>query len=580
MKYSGLTAFSPFVPGDSKHSGLPVALFKLIVQSKVSELLTVAVLFSWEGSSLGSKVFEEEGVKGVTLEAKQGNYTIASMIEKEIEVEVSPPWTKSDVKLFWDDFAEDGKFAEFKGSLGEDTARALVLRFVLPPFREKETVFALSWFFPDLRDSEGKFIGRMYANWFNDSKEVAVYAMRNFTNLYERTTVLHRGVKAFKLPEWLEDALLNSLYSLAKNTLWIKDGKFAHSESFTGCPITETIVCRFNGSLPLLLFFPELELKVMRHFALLQREDGAIPFAFGKPEFFDKPYYETQKSLDSSEFVLMVYRDYLFARDEKFLEDLYPHVKKAICYAQSLNTDGDCLVNEVSMQYYDRWRFYGTSAYVAGIWLAALRAAEEMAKIMGDEKFGAECRAWFDKGRENYEHKLWNGTYCRLYNEPETGKISEVCLCNQLMDQLYAYLLGLGDMFPREHIVSVLRAIFRLNVKATEFGAVSGVRPDGTPEPGPHSETVIFGEVMNYAATCLYVGLRDEGLGAAERAYENIVYYQKSPWNIYFSYDRETGEPIWGSNYYSNMCVWHFLPAWLRVDVGKLKEYIHKYFHT
>lgn len=578
--YLYLTAFSPFVPGDSKHSGLPVALFKLVARSKVSEPLTVAVLFSWEGSSLGSKVFEEEGVKGVTLEAKQGNYTIASMIEKEIEVEVSPPWTKSDVKLFWDDFAEDGKFAEFKGSLGEDTARALVLRFVLPPFREKETVFALSWFFPDLRDSEGKFIGRMYANWFNDSKEVAVYAMRNFTNLYERTTVLHRGVKAFKLPEWLEDALLNSLYSLAKNTLWIKDGKFAHSESFTGCPITETIVCRFNGSLPILLFFPELELKVMRHFALLQREDGAIPFAFGKPEFFDKPYYETQKSLDSSEFVLMVYRDYLFTRDEKFLEDLYPHVKKAIRYAQSLDTDGDCLVNEVSMQYYDQWRFYGTSAYVAGIWLAALRAAEEMAKIMGDEKFSAECRAWFDKGRENYEHKLWNGTYCRLYNEPETGKISEVCLCNQLMGQLYAYLLGLGDMFPREHIVSALRAIFRLNVKATKFGAVSGVSPDGTPEPGPHSETVIFGEVMNYAATCLYVGLRDEGLGAAKRAYENIVYYQKSPWNIYFSYDRETGEPVWGSNYYSNMCVWHLLPAWLRVDVGKLKEYIHKYFHT
>ncbi|RLE80929.1 MAG: hypothetical protein DRJ52_05265, partial [Thermoprotei archaeon] len=72
-----LTAFSPFVSGDSKHSGLPVALFKLVARSKVSEPLTVAVLFSWEGSSLGSKVFEEEGVKGVTLEVEQGNYTIA-----------------------------------------------------------------------------------------------------------------------------------------------------------------------------------------------------------------------------------------------------------------------------------------------------------------------------------------------------------------------------------------------------------------------------------------------------------------------------------------------------------------------
>ncbi|RLE70617.1 MAG: hypothetical protein DRJ37_06250, partial [Thermoprotei archaeon] len=378
-----------------------------------------------------------------------------------------------------------------------------------------------------------------------------------------------------KLPEWLEDALLNSLYSLAKNTLWIKDGRFAHSESFTGCPITETIVCRFNGSLPILLFFPELELKVMRYFAFLQREDGAIPFAFGKPEFFDKPYYETQKSINSSEFVLMVYRDYLFTRDERFLNDLYPNVKKAVRYAQTLDTDGDYLVNEVSMQYYDQWRFYGTSAYVAGIWLAALRAAEEMARLLGDEDFARECRTWFERGRESYERKLWNGTYYRVYSEPETGRISEVCLCNQLMGQLYAYLLGLGDMFPREHIVSALKAIYRLNAKATKFGAVSGVRPDGTPEPGRFSDTVIFGEIMNYAATCLYVGLREEGLEVAKRAYENVAKYQKSPWNVYFDYNRETGEPVWGSNYYSNMCVWHLLPAWLGVDVGKLKNYLN-----
>ena len=567
-----LKAFSPFISGDPRCSGLPVILFKLTARSRVSESLTAALLFSW-GYSLGSRVFKEDNIKGTVLYVDQGNYTIASIMREGVEVEISSPWSSSSIKTFWDIFVKDCSLRRFKGSSKDPVARALVQRFTLPPLGERDVIFALSWFFPNLRDSEGKFIGRMYANWFKNSKEVMLYSLRNFNTLYERTSTLHSKIRVFKLPQWLEDALLNSLYSLVKNTLWIKDGKFAHSESFTGCPITETIVCRFNGSLPILLLFPEIELKVMQYFASLQREDGAIPFAFGRPELFDKPYYETQKSLNSSEFVLMVYRDYLFTRSKKFLDNIYPNVKRAVRYAQSLDTDGDYLVNEVSMQYYDQWRFYGTSAYVAGIWLAALRAAEEMARLSGDRKFATECNMWFKIGRVNYEHKLWNGIYYRLYSEPETGKISEVCLCNQLMGQLYAYLLGLGDILPREHIVSALHAVFHLNVRATKFGAVSGVRPEGAPEPGPHSEVVIFGEVMNYAATCLYTGLLKEGLEVAKRAYENVVRYQRSPWNIYFSYDSETGEPIWGSNYYSNMCIWHLLPAWLRVDIGELRDY-------
>ena len=565
-----LTAFSPFVPRDARRSALPVALLRLKARNASRVPFTVALMLSWQGPSLRSEELAEGPVKGFTLEGESGGYAVAAEAEAGVEVEASPLWSREDARAFWEDFAKDGRFTEFEGTSG-GVARALVVRFALPPGAERGVRLALAWFFPDLRDSGGKFIGRMYANWFSSPGDVAAHALRDFEAHYDGSTLLHRAIRALRMPEWLEDALINSLYSLAKNTLWVKDGKFAHSESFTGCPITETIVCRFNGSLPILLLFPDLELGVMRHFAHLQRSDGAVPFAFGRPEFFDRPYYDTQKSLNSSEFVLMVYRDYLFTRDESFLRELYPSVKRAVRYAQTLDTDGDCLVNEVSMQYYDQWRFYGTSAYVAGIWLAALRAAEEMAEVVGDGEFAAECREWFSRGRESYERKLWNGKYYRLYSEPETGRVSEACLCNQLMGQLYAYLLGLGDLLPREHVVSALKSVLELNARATELGAVSGVRPDGTPEPGPHSETVIFGEVMNFAATCLYVGLREEGLEVARRAYENVRLRQKSPWNVYFSYNRETGEPVWGSNYYSNMCVWHLLPAWLGVDIGELR---------
>ena len=93
------------------------------------------------------------------------------------------------------------------------------------------------------------------------------------------------------LPNWLRDALVQGLYSLSKNTVWIAKtradewwddtGWFTHNESHTGCPITETMVCRMHGHMPALFFYPELErtaLEAFRHFQIL---DGEIPFSYG-----------------------------------------------------------------------------------------------------------------------------------------------------------------------------------------------------------------------------------------------------------------------------------------------------------
>ena len=235
------------------------------------------------------------------------------------------------------------------------------------------------------------------------------------------------------------------------------------------CPIIETIVCRFYGSIPISMIFPDIEFNVTYQFAKHQRADGAIPFAFGTPEFFDRPFYEIQKSIDSSEFVLMACRDYLWTGEKEFLDKIYPHVKKVVAcmFAKTLDTDNDSVVNEVSMQYYDGWIFYGTSAYVGTIWLACLKAAEKLAKIKGDKAFAADCEKWFNAGLKSFEKKLWNGEYYNLYNEPETGKASDTCLGNQLVGQWYAYLIGLGEFLPKEHILSVIKAVKRLNVAVT-----------------------------------------------------------------------------------------------------------------
>jgi uncharacterized protein (DUF608 family) len=447
----------------------------------------------------------------------------------------------------------------------------------LKPGQSRELRFVLAWFYPDARDSSGHFVGHQYANWFDSSMAVAQSVAANWDDLARRVGEWQDRIYAADsrrspktrgttpatqpaVPDWLKDQLVNSLYSLARNTSWLKDGRFTHSESFVGCPITETIVCRFYGSIPLAMFFPELEKNTMRQFIRHQRADGAIPFAFGGGENWDAPFYDTQKILDSSEFVLMAWRDYAWWRDRAWANEVYPAVKKAIAFARTLDTDGDGLINdELSRQYYDCWQFYGASSYTGGIWLAALKAAAAFGHLQDDDAFRADCEALFDKALASFEQKLWTGSYYRLWNDTANNQRSDTCLAAQLTGQWYAYLCGLGEILPREHILAALEHIDRANGAGDVWALVNGITPDGGRDQtgtNGHSATATLGETWCYAATCVYAGSPDVGLPRAKRLAEDIALRQRRTWDTTWNLDPDRGEMLWGSEYYSDMCVW------------------------
>ena len=447
----------------------------------------------------------------------------------------------------------------------------------LKPGQSRELRFVLAWFYPDARDGTGRFVGHQYANWFDDSSAVARHVAANWDDLARRVGEwqerIYEGasrrlsgtggtapVNEPRAPDWLTDQLVNSLYSLARNTSWLKDGRFTHSESFVGCPITETIVCRFYGSISLAMFFPELEKNTMRQFIRHQRADGAIPFAFGGGENWDAPFYDTQKIIDSSEFVLMAWRDYAWWRDRAWANEVYPAVKKAIAFARTLDIDGDGLINdELSRQYYDCWQFYGASSYTGGVWLAALKAAAAFAQLQGDEAFRADCEALFDQAQASFEQKLWTGSYYRLWNDVANNQRSDTCLAAQLTGQWYAYLCGLGEVLPREHILAALDHIDRANGAGDVWALVNGITPDGGRDQtgtNGHSATATLGETWCYAATCVYAGRAELGLPRAKRLAENIALRQRRTWDTTWNLDPDSGDMLWGSEYYSDMCVW------------------------
>lgn len=359
---------------------------------------------------------------------------------------------------------------------------------------------------------------------------------------------------------WLDDGRADGWYG--------PNGLYTQSESHTGCPITETIVCRFHGHFPTLFFYPELEQTTLSAFRHYQLGSGEIAFAFGSGTGIDAPIYHRQHPINSTEYVLMVQRYFARTADLAFARECLPSVRSALAYADRLDTDRDRLVNDhphnlpggffPANQFYDCWPWHGTSAYVAGIGLAALAAGAALAAACGDSAFAAACRARLARGLECYAEKLWSGSYYRLYTDPATGDTSDAVLCNQLVGEWCVRLAGLDPLLPPEHVASAIATIQRLNVAATEAGAVNSMLPNGQRDRsggGDHAANIFVGEVAAAACSWMYAGRRDVGDTVVERLHQALVRH-RAVWDAHCLLRAEDGAPMWGREYYSNAIAW------------------------
>jgi len=130
----------------------------------------------------------------------------------------------------------------------------------------------------------------------------------------------------------------------------------------------------------------------------------------------------------------------------------------------------------MGFQTFDVWTFYGVSAYVSILWLAALRALEyTLKKVGGDASRIVEL---YQRSRRFVEERLWNGKYFRLWVDPVTGYTDEACMAAQLLGQWLATLAGLGYVVDEAMVRSALRSVASMNI-VEEEGLINGVYPDG-----------------------------------------------------------------------------------------------------
>ncbi len=180
----------------------------------------------------------------------------------------------------------------------------------------------------------------------------------------------------------------------------------------------------------------------------------------------------------------------------------------------------------------DTWPMHGPSAYGGSLWLAAVAAAEAMARRLGDPAAEREWAGWIERGQVAFDRRLWRGTH---YAYDDGGAASsDSVMADQLAGQWYADVTGLGTIVPDDRVETALRTVFARNVRGFgggRMGAVNGIRPDGSVDrSSEQSAEVWVGTTYALAAFMIGRGLVDEGWatagGAAEVTYERGLWFR------------------------------------------------------
>jgi uncharacterized protein (DUF608 family) len=592
-----LRAWSPFLPGDAVDSAQPVAVFEVHLSNTSQSKQSGKLAFNFPGpqaTEAGGKEFKrketsESGWQAVEVSNGRTRYAIAVLDEASAQ--------------FGGNLSVGGKaWSEFASKLPQpvttDAGAAVAVPFELGAGETKTVRIALAWYAEDWLGGAYDEIKHFDETWkINDfvlsrvgRKDRTTYTP-NYTRKYDGPIAVVRDVAqrhgsllqriiawqsaiyADKtLPVWLRAALVDNLSQFAEDSIWATpDGELADWAAPLGafqmieCPRTCSIVgctaSNYYGDLPIAYFFPELERQILRGYAAYLRPDGAIPFLY-PPQDFTKPAYEWQIGLNGACFADLVHRLWMRTGDDEILREFYPVVKKNTEFTVNLAQGEHGIISfhreGKGQEWWEHTPVYGMVTHLAGVRLAQLRFAKDMAEHVGDEDFARQCDAWIKEAQALTEKHLWNEqtkSYA-FFVYPEKNMRSDDVMSSQLDGQWMVDLHDLPPVFQQDRIQAALATI--ASTCLVDMGLA------GFAEPGKGPDLERYGtfppEVLIVAMTYMYQGQRELGLEIARRCMDNMIRVQGLGWDMPNLIRCDTGARTYGADYYQNMVLWG-LPA-------------------
>ena len=615
-----LEAFNPFTPFDARTSGMPVAIFLWRLENTGDVPIDATLAYSqlnavgYDGVELlqrgrrspafGGNLNEwvdEPSVRGIRMSRPNFNPTHPGAGTMAVAtpwpvVTFSEHWERSgwfdDLQSFWDDFRTDGRLPEVSSPTpspeGETDVGSLGLVARIAPGAAVELPIVLAWHFPNLVNYWGplettsgeSFVGKRLVNWYArewpDAWSVAQEVCGRLDELTRLTRHFRDELFASTLPEEVVDAISSQMSIIRTPTcLRTDDGRF---HAFEGCddnagccPMNCTHVWNYEQALAFL--FPELE-QTMRltDFGVNTLPDGEQKFRTMLPLHPETLWNYVAAADGQMGSILKLYREWQISGDDAFLRRLWPKAKQALAYAWKFwDPDRDGVMEGEQHNTYDI-EFYGPNTMCGALYLGALRAAEEIARYLGDPDAEEYARV-YASGRERLDQMLWNGEYYhQIVRMPEPWEVQKHrfpqrhppairegesepryqygagCLADQLLGQWFAHVVGLGYLLPPDRVKKAARSIVKYNWRDSlrthescqrtyalndESGLLLCSWPHGgRPRyPFPYADECWTGVEYAVAALLCYEGEVEDGLKIVRGVRARHDGVRRNPWD-------------------------------------------------
>lgn len=605
-----LEAFTPFVPLDADASGLPVAILRYHVTNTTDAPLDVAVAGSlgnltslvdyhrhtWQNFDSASENVNEYRDDGVIrglyfrprdLPADHLHAGTMSLTTTARDVSHKRSWLRGGwwdgLQDFWDDFRDDGRLdaesvyvqRDARDVTGDQTGSLAQHRRVDPG--ETEVFgFELAWHFPNRvrswsrrmydEDYRGRDIDvdglppgsyptvRTRVARFADAWAVARATIDDLERLEGASRDFHRAMFGSSLPWYVVDAVTATATVIRSPTcIWLEDGRFLAWEGCFDeegcCEGTCTHVWNYAQSMAFL--FPELEREMRRIEYLVEtRPDGKMNFRAYQP--WGMPGQDHVPAADGQLGTLVrLYREWRISGDDAFLREVWPAAQRTLEYAfERWDSDGDGVLDTDQFNTYDI-DFHGPNSMVNSVFLAALRAGEELARHLGDSASADRYRAAFERGSARTDELLWGGEYyVQSIDDVDSARYQygRGCLADQVFGQTLAHVAGLGHILPPAHVAAAVKAVYDHNLLPSmathhnaqrtyalgdEAGLVLCTWPTGgRPRlPFPYSDEVWTGIEYQVASHLIFEGFVEEGLTLVRTTRERHDGFRRNPWN-------------------------------------------------
>jgi uncharacterized protein (DUF608 family) len=422
------------------------------------------------------------------------------------------------------------------------------------PNQTATTEKVISWHFVNLKLHKAiQDKGRYYNNWFKSADAVAAYVAANAKQLFSASRLWKKTWYDSSLPWWFLERTFLNISTLATTTAHrFESGRFYAWEGVGCCEGTCMHVWQYAHAMGRI--FPSIERDTRERvdLGLSLQPDGMIWY---RGEVVKGPAIDGQAGT-----ILRIYREHQMSADDGFLKKNWEKIKLASQWVinQDRNKDGmeDTPIENTLDAVWD-----GEIAWLVGLCIAAVKAAEQMAIEMKDDAFAKTCADYVALGSKNMDEKLFNGEY--FIHRPDEIKGRQklgsynTCHIDQVYGQSWAHQVGLGRINDKGKTLSALRALWKYNF-TPDIGPYIKERPGGRPYalPGegglvmntnPKNEAKPYGENMTWqlgyfhecmsgfehqvAAHMMAEGMLDEALVLTRMIHDRYHAGKRNPFN-------------------------------------------------